>query len=59
MENAFYNDFRAVSKAEQLKKINSDLGENKNFDALQWKTPEITVQPIYHKKTALKLIKGQ
>ena len=40
MENAFYNDFRAVSKVEQLKKINSDLGENKNFDALQWKTPE-------------------
>ena len=51
MENCFYNDFRAVSKAEQLKKINSDLGENKNFDALQWKTPEgITVQPIYHKE---------
>ena len=51
MENAFYNDFRAVSKAEQLNKINSDLGENKNFDALQWKTPEgITVQPIYHKE---------
>ena len=25
MENAFYNDFRAVSKAEQLKKINSYL----------------------------------
>lgn len=54
MENPIFNDFQAVSKADQKEKIISDLGDNKQFEDLCWHTAEgIIMQPIYHKDDAI------